>query len=475
MINTNMEEIMVFSSITFIYYFLPIVILIYYLTPDKYKNLFFLLASLFFYTWGEIKYILLIIISIIANYIFGVLLENKKVKKKNIMIFASIFNIGLLGVFKYTGFFLNTINNIFNISVPIPNIRLPLGISFFTFQALSYVVDVYREEVPVQKKITDLALYVIAFPQLIAGPIVRYNTVNEQIKYRTHTSEKFSEGIKRFLLGLGKKTLLANSLGSLANASFEAVGNLTLLSSWLGIIAYTFQIYYDFSGYSDMAIGLGKMFGFEYEENFNYPYISKSITEFWRRWHISLGTWFKDYVYIPLGGNRLSKMKNIRNLFIVWFLTGMWHGASWNYIIWGLYFGVLLFIERITKDLRKNIPSYINMIITFILVVIGWIFFRIEDIYLSLDYLKSLFNIGNIGLIDIESRINLHDNIILLFISFVLATPLLDNLVNRLYKKLELNIRKIGLLETMFYISILIMSTIYLVNSTYNPFIYFRF
>ncbi len=475
MINISMEEIMVFSSITFIYYFLPIVILIYYLIPDKYKNLFFLLASLFFYTWGEIKYILLIIISIIANYIFGVLLENKKIKKRSIMIFASIFNIGLLGVFKYTGFFLNTINNIFNISIPVPNIRLPLGISFFTFQALSYVIDVYREEVPVQKKITDLALYVIAFPQLIAGPIVRYNTVNEQIKYRTHTSKKLSEGIKRFLLGLGKKTLLANSLGSLANASFEAGGNLTLLSSWLGIIAYTFQIYYDFSGYSDMAIGLGKMFGFEYEENFNYPYISKSITEFWRRWHISLGTWFKDYVYIPLGGNRLSKIKNIRNLFIVWFLTGMWHGASWNYIIWGLYFGVLLFIERITKDLRENIPSYINMIITFILVVIGWIFFRIEEIYLSLDYLKSLFNIGNIGLIDIESRINLHDNIILLFISFVLATPLLGNLVNRLYKKIELNRSKIDLVDTIFYISLLIMSTIYLVNSTYNPFIYFRF
>ena len=345
---------MVFSSVTFIYYFLPVVLLMYYLVPDKYKNLFFLLASLFFYTWGEFKYILLIIISIIANYFFGILFKNKKITKKYILIFACIFNIGLLGIFKYASFFINTINNVFNMNIIIPNIRLPLGISFFTFQALSYIIDVYRGEVPVQTKITDLALYIVAFPQLIAGPIVRYNTVNEQIQCRSHTSEKFSEGIKRFLLGLGKKTLLANPLAAVADASFGAIGNLTLLSSWLGLIAYTFQIYYDFSGYSDMAIGLGKMFGFEYEENFNYPYISKSVTEFWRRWHISLGTWIRDYVYIPLGGSRVGKVKNIRNLFIVWFLTGMWHGASWNFVIWGLSFGVLIFIERASKDFRKR-------------------------------------------------------------------------------------------------------------------------
>lgn len=277
------------------------------------------------------------------------------------------------------------------------------------------------------------------------------------------------------MLGLAKKILLANSLGLLADASFNSTNNLTLLSAWLGIIAYTFQIYYDFSGYSDMAIGLGKIFGFEYEENFNYPYISKSIGEFWRRWHISLGTWFKDYVYIPLGGNRSSAMKNIRNLFIVWFLTGMWHGAHWNYIIWGLYFGVLLFIERNTVDLRKRIPGFVNLIVTFMLVVIGWVFFRIEDIHLASIYLKSLFNIGTIGLIDIESRINLHDNILVLLASFVFATPLIANLMRKLYKKIQTNVRITSLLDTLIYISIFIISTIYLVNSTYNPFIYFRF
>lgn len=466
---------MVFSSITFIYYFFPIVVLIYYILPFKYKNFFFLLSSLFFYSWGEFKYILLIITSVTANYIFGLLLDNEKIMRKKVLIVAVIFNIGSLGIFKYSVFFIETINNLLSSSIPIPNIRLPLGISFFTFQALSYIIDVYRKEVPVQRKITNLGLYITAFPQLIAGPIVRYNTVNEQIKIRSHTVEKFSEGIKRFLLGLGKKVLLANSLGSLANASFESMGTLTLLSAWLGIIAYTFQIYYDFSGYSDMAIGLGKIFGFEYEENFNYPYISKSITEFWRRWHISLGTWFKDYVYVPLGGNRLNILKNIRNLFIVWFLTGMWHGASWNYIIWGLYFGVLLLIERNTVDLRKKIPGFINLSITFILVVIGWVFFRIEDMTLSLVYLKTMFNIGTMGLIDVESRINLHDNIILLFASFILASPIIGNLINKLYKKLELQKRKIVFTDTLIYILILVVSTIYLVNSTYNPFIYFRF
>lgn len=466
---------MVFSSITFIYYFLPIVVLIYYILPFKYKNFFFLFTSLFFYSWGEFKYILLIITSITTNYIFGLLLDNEKIMRKKVVVLAIVFNIGTLGVFKYSVFFLETINNIFSSSIPIPDIRLPLGISFFTFQVLSYIIDVYRKEVPVQKKITNLGLYITAFPQLIAGPIVRYNTVNDQIKIRTHTAEKFSEGIKRFLLGLGKKVLLANSLGSLANASFDSIGNLSLLSAWLGIIAYTFQIYYDFSGYSDMAIGLGKIFGFEYEENFNYPYISKSITEFWRRWHISLGTWFKDYVYVPLGGNRLNIFKNIRNLFVVWFLTGMWHGASWNYIIWGLYFGVLLFIERNTIDLRKKIPGLINLVLTFMIVVIGWVFFRIEDMSLSLVYLKSLINIGTIGLIDVESRINLHDNIILLFASFILATPLLANLVNKLYIKLGLKQRNTSFIDTLIYIFILAISTIYLVNSTYNPFIYFRF
>lgn len=273
------------------------------------------------------------------------------------------------------------------------------------------------------------------------------------------------------LMCIGKKTLLANPLALIADTSFGTVENLTLLSSWLGLIAYTFQIYYDFSGYSDMAIGLGKMFGFEYEENFNYPYISKSVTEFWRRWHISLGTWFRDYVYIPLGGSRVSKIKNIRNLFIVWFLTGMWHGASWNFVIWGLYFGLLLFIERTTKEFRAKIPAFINMVITFLLVMIGWVFFRAESFYFV--YFKNLLNIGNTALIDAQSRIRLHDNMLLFVLSFALATPLLKKLANRIYNKF--NNVMIDLMDTIIYIFILIISTIYLVNSTYNPFIYFRF
>lgn len=462
---------MVFSSITFIYYFLPLVLLVYYISPDKYKNLFFLLASLLFYTWGEIRYIFLIVISIIINYYLGILLAKDSVKKKHILILASIFNIGALGIFKYTGFFISIINRMFNSNILAPNIRLPLGISFFTFQALSYVIDVYREEVPVQTNIGDLALYIVAFPQLIAGPIVRYNRVNEQIGYRDHNFEKFSQGIKRFLLGLGKKTLLANPLALIADTNFAAIGNLTLLGSWLGLIAYTFQIYYDFSGYSDMAIGLGKMFGFEYDENFNYPYISKSVTEFWRRWHISLGSWFRDYVYIPLGGSRLGKMDNLRNLFIVWFLTGLWHGAAWNFIIWGLYFGFLLFIERLTKEIRKTIPGYINMAITFFLVMIGWVFFRAEGSYII--YFKSLVNIGNTGLIDSSSRIHLRDNKYLFIGAVLFATPLLRNLADFLYERLNKHI--INILDTMIYIFLLVLSTIYLVNSTYNPFIYFRF
>ncbi len=328
---------MVFSSLVFLFVFLPLIICLYYLSKDKYKNYLLLVASLFFYAWGEPTYIVIMILSIIANFIFGrqVSIENKY--RKIWLTTSVIFNIGMLGVFKYTGFFIDNLNNIFNLNIMNPQIALPLGISFFTFQAMSYVIDVYRHDAKVQNNIFNMALYISLFPQLVAGPIVRYQTIADQIIEREHNLLKFEKGIGRFILGLSKKVILANSLGLLADSVFSTnINDIAILSSWLGIISYSLQIFFDFSGYSDMAIGLGQMFGFEFLENFNYPYISKSASEFWRRWHISLGSWFRDYVYIPLGGSRKGKVRTYINLFIVWFLTGFWHGASWTFIAWGL-------------------------------------------------------------------------------------------------------------------------------------------
>ena len=467
---------MLFSSIIFLYYFLPITMIIYWIIPSKYKNIFCFLSSLFFYAWGEPVYVLVMLLSTFVNYIFGIMLNNKSEEKqrKKVLISSVIFNIGMLFLFKYTGFLLSNLYSLLNLNLSVPQIRLPLGISFFTFQALSYVIDVYRYDAKPQYSFTKIGLYISAYPQLIAGPIVRYNTIMDQIESREINIDKVSSGIFRFSIGLGKKVILANQFGILADRAFvSGISPSTSLGAWLGIIAYSFQIYYDFSGYSDMAIGLGRMLGFEYEENFNYPYISKSITDFWRRWHISLGKWFRDYLYIPLGGNKVSKSRHILNLFIVWTLTGFWHGSEWTFIAWGIYYFALLLIEKYFVNLDK-IPNAIRHISTLILILIGWVLFRAETFNDAWNYILAMFNLrlGNLDVV--TNAVNLNDYWYLFIIAVVGATPLLKTLAIKLINKKEESIW-IKVFQSTFVVVTLIWITMYLVNSTYNPFIYFRF
>jgi len=473
---------MVFSSLLFLFYFLPITLLIYYLSPQKYKNIILLIASLFFYAWGEPIYILLMIFSSVVDYSHGLLLDkfrNNKSKSKLVVLSSVIINLGLLSFFKYGGFIIEILNSTLGTSFASLDLPLPIGISFYTFQTMSYTIDVYRGEAPVQKSPLSLATYVTLFPQLIAGPIVRYKTVANQINERKETFDTFSDGIRRFIIGLGKKVLLANNIGLLwSQIQNTDISNLTVLTAWLGIIAFSFQIYFDFSGYSDMAIGLGKMFGFQFLENFNYPYISESITEFWRRWHMSLGTWFKDYVYIPLGGNKKGKVKLYRNLFIVWFLTGLWHGASWNFVLWGLYFGVLIAIEkagllRIINKLWKPIRH----LYVILLLLLGWVLFVFEDFSQGLEYIKVMFGFNNVALYNNQFLFYFVNYIVLLIILIIGSTPFFKNKYNKIMKN-STNSRtsfyeNIGM--TIVYAGILFISTAYLVDATYNPFLYFRF
>ncbi len=465
---------MVFSSLVFLFVFLPLIICLYYLSKDKYKNYLLLVASLFFYAWGEPTYIVIMILSIIANFIFGrqVSIENKY--RKIWLTTSVIFNIGMLGVFKYTGFFIDNLNNIFNLNIMNPQIALPLGISFFTFQAMSYVIDVYRHDAKVQNNIFNMALYISLFPQLVAGPIVRYQTIADQIIEREHNLLKFEKGIGRFILGLSKKVILANSLGLLADSVFSTnINDIAILSSWLGIISYSLQIFFDFSGYSDMAIGLGQMFGFEFLENFNYPYISKSASEFWRRWHISLGSWFRDYVYIPLGGSRKGKVRTYINLFIVWFLTGFWHGASWTFIAWGLYFGILIAIEKaFLEKLLEKVWNPIRHIYLIIIVMIGWIFFRADNFNYAFVYIGSLFGSKGQLLYNNDTLRYMNDYWYIIIISIIGSMPIFKILISKVKCK-DTNIYHIikGLILMILFVYI----SITLVNSTYNPFLYFRF
>ena len=465
---------MVFSSLVFLFVFLPLIICLYYLSKDKYKNYLLLVASLFFYAWGEPTYIVIMILSIIANFIFGrqVSIENKY--RKIWLTISVIFNIGMLGVFKYTGFFIDNLNNIFNLNIMNPQIALPLGISFFTFQAMSYVIDVYRHDAKVQNNIFNMALYISLFPQLVAGPIVRYQTIADQIIEREHNLLKFEKGIGRFILGLSKKVILANSLGLLADSVFSTnINDIAILSSWLGIISYSLQIFFDFSGYSDMAIGLGQMFGFEFLENFNYPYISKSASEFWRRWHISLGSWFRDYVYIPLGGSRKGKVRTYINLFIVWFLTGFWHGASWTFIAWGLYFGILIAIEKaFLEKLLEKVWNPIRHIYLIIIVMIGWIFFRADNFNYAFGYIGSLFGSKGQLLYNNDTLRYMNDYWYIIIISIIGSMPIFKILISKVKCK-DTNIYHIikGLILMILFVYI----SITLVNSTYNPFLYFRF
>ena len=383
---------MLFTSISFLYYFLPLVLIVYFIVPKKYKNLVLLLFSLLFYFYGEPKYILLMLFEILVAFIGAILID--KYKDKSILILTLFIHIILLVIFKYTDFFISNINNIFNTNFKLLNIALPIGISFYTFQIISYVIDVYRGKVKVQKSFLKLATYVSLFPQLIAGPIVRYEVIEDELDNRKHSFEDFAIGVRRFTIGLTKKVLIANMLGELCT-KFDLVDERSIVFYWIFAISYMLQIYFDFSAYSDMAIGLGRIFGFHFLENFDYPYISKSITEFWRRWHISLGSWFRDYVYIPLEGNRVNKIKFLRNILIVWLLTGFWHGASWNFIIWGLYFGILLILEKyVLKKYIEKTPTAIRYILTMFLVIISFYIFAFDDTTKLIDFGKILFGLS---------------------------------------------------------------------------------
>ena len=465
---------MLFTSISFLYYFLPALIIIYFITPKKYKNIILLISSLLFYLYGEPKYVFLMIAEIIIAYIGAILIDKYKNQSKNILITTLVIHIFLLIIFKYTDFIIQSINDISNANIKLLNIALPIGISFYTFQIISYVIDVYNGKVKVQKNIINLATYVSLFPQLVAGPIVRYQTVEKELDDRVHSFNNFAYGIRRFSIGLAKKVLIANALGELCTKAF-VLNETTVIFYWIFGISYMLQLYFDFSAYSDMAIGLGRIFGFNFPENFNYPYISKSITEFWRRWHISLGTWFKDYVYIPLGGNRDGKYKQIRNILIVWLLTGIWHGANWTFLIWGLLFGIILIIEKIfLNKFMEKLPSFIKRIYVLFIVMILFIIFNAENMSVALTNIKGLFGMNGEVLVNDYTLHYLKSYLPLLIIALFGATPFIKILIDKLRKNKYIN-SIINILEPILIVVILVVVTSYLIDNSYNPFLYFRF
>ena len=460
---------MLFSSITFLYYFLPIVLIIYLITPNKLKNSVLLIFSLLFYFYGEPSYIIILLLTSFINYLSARLIEKYRNKAKLILVFAILYNIIQLLYFKYADFFIININNILNINLGLLRVLMPIGISFFTFQTLSYVVDVYKKEVKASKSFLDFTTYVSLFPQLIAGPIVRYKDIEKQLNKRKTTFDDFGNGVKRFIIGLSKKVLIANVLGELC-ASITCISEITVIASWINAIAFTLQIYFDFSGYSDMAIGLGLMFGFHFLENFNYPFIAKSITDFWRRWHISLSSFFRDYIYIPLGGNRVNKLKWFRNIFIVWFLTGFWHGAAWNFIIWGLFFAILLILEKLVWGKYIDKTKVFKYIYTIFFVIISFTIFNANSLNEVLINLKNMFLINNIKIINLETIYYIRNYIVILIIAIIASTPLLKLIVNKIKYKTILDI-----LEVIILFILLIVVTAFLVDSSFNPFLYFRF
>ena len=468
---------MLFSSIVFLFTFLPAVLVLYYLLPERFHNPVLLLASLIFYAWGEPVYIFLMLLSILFNYFSGLdiarNLTDRRLAKRS-LIFNIVVNSAILGFFKYEGFVLDSLNAVLPVHITYHPLALPIGISFYTFQILSYIIDVYRGNVKVQKNILNFALYVTMFPQLIAGPIVQYADVEEQLVNRKSSWNKFGEGCMYFIRGLAKKVLLANTSGMIfTEVTGLGKGNVSVLSAWLGAFAYMFQIYFDFSGYSDMAVGLGKMFGFEFCMNFNYPYIAKSITEFWRRWHISLSSWFRDYVYIPLGGNRVSKSRHIFNLMVVWFLTGLWHGAAWNFVAWGLYYGIILIIEKyLLAPVLEKLPRFFGHLYSLLLVMIGWVLFFSPSFGSAAGYIGMMFGAGAHGIVDRESLYLLTTNLVLWVILIIGSTPVV-------HKKYEAVVCRKGqekvIVNCMIYAVLFILCVAYLVTETYNPFLYFRF
>ena len=466
---------MVFSTPYFLFLYLPIVLLLYYISPLKWRNFVLLVVNLVFYGWGEPVYILIMFVSIAIDYTHGLLVERCKAKdndKGARMAVASsvIFNLALLFFFKYWDFLARSLQAMGLTFMPVLNTHLPIGISFYTFQTMSYTIDVYRGDARVQKNIVNFGTFVTLFPQLIAGPILQYKDLDAQLEHREHNTERFARGVQRFVVGLSKKVLLANNLGKLWDVYLATPGGeLTTLGAWLGIIAFSLHLYFDFSGYSDMAIGLGRMLGFEFLENFNYPYISKSATEFWRRWHISLGSWFREYLYIPLGGNRVKTGRLIFNLLIVWAATGIWHGASWNFLIWGLYYFVWLVLEKLFlgKYLKKA-PGWLGHLYGLLVVVVGWAIFAVEDFSAMGLYLKAMFGMGA-GLWNSDFLYYLRNYLPVLAAAAVASTPLAANL----WRKLPERARRIAFPVLM--LAGLILSTAYLVDGTYNPFLYFRF
>jgi len=463
---------MVFTSITFLYYFLPIVLLIYFITPYKYKNGILLLSSLIFYFYGEPKYILLMIFEVLLAY-FSMLIVSKS-NNKLLYILTIIIHILLLCIFKYLNFFTSNINSIFNINLPLSNIILPIGISFYTFQIISYEIDVYKKRVNVQKNLLKLATYIFMFPQLIAGPIVRYSDIEHELDKRKHSFDNFSYGVERFMIGLFKKVLIANTLGELSNILITST-DISILLYWIFAVSYMLQIYFDFSGYSDIAIGIGRIFGFHFLENFNYPYMATSITDFWHRWHISLSSWFRDYIYIPLGGNRKGVKKQIRNILIVWLLTGLWHGANYTFIVWGLLFGIMLIIEKfILSKYLKNTPYIIKRIYTLFIVLISFVIFRADNINEAFNIIKGLFGFNTKVFSNSFTIYYLKSYFIILLLGIILSTPLLSNIITRLRKNNVLN-KIINLFEPLLIILILVLVTACLIDNSYNPFLYFRF
>ena len=468
---------MLFSSIPFLYYFLPAVLILYFAVPTKLKNLVLLLSSLFFYGWGEPRYVIIMSIAIVAGYVFGRLIEafHGKGLSKVSFILSLMGGVAMLGYFKYADFFITNLNVVTGLSIPLLKIALPIGISFYTFQLLSYLVDVYRGTVPAQKNIINFGAYIAMFPQLIAGPIVRYSDIAAQLEQRTHSFEKCAYGIRRFMIGLSKKILLANLLGELCDI-FRASEDKSVLFFWLYAISFTLHIYFDFSGYSDMAIGLGKILGFDFMENFNYPYISKSITEFWRRWHMSLGSWFRDYVYIPLGGNRVPSPRWFFNILVVWMLTGFWHGASWNFILWGLLYAAFLVIEKLLSGKLPNKPSFWRHIYVMLIVMFGFVLFNATDVQEAGSYLGAMFGSGNYPLVSAEFIYYLRSFGFILLLSIIGSTPLPRLLVTKLQvSKNHLVSGLMNVAELLFPLILLLLVTAYLVDGSFNPFLYFRF
>ena len=468
---------MVFSSLTFMYVYLPIVLGIYFLVPKKLRNLVMFIAGLLFYGWGEPVYLWIMVLSTLIDYTAGLVMNkfDDKPKIRTVCLLASvIMNLGLLAIFKYSGFFVRSVNSIFGLSLVDPGIPLPIGISFYTFQSMSYTIDLYMRNIKVQKNPVTFATYVTLFPQIVAGPIVRYSDVENEINHRTISMDMVGEGVAIFIKGLAKKVLLANNIGALwATIKAQEISSLPAATAWLGILAFTFQIYFDFSGYSDMAVGLGKMLGFNFPENFNFPYVSKSVSEFWRRWHITLGSWFRSYVYIPLGGNRKGLPRTLINLFITWMLTGFWHGASWNFLVWGIYFGIIIILERLfLGNLLKKLPTFLQVAYSFILVVFGWVLFEFYEMPQVFAFFGAMFGANGLGFADANTLYYLLSYIIV----FVLCIFFSSDKCKVIFEKVKAKFPKFTeYAVVVIAIILLLVCTAYLVDATFNPFIYFNF